>query len=119
MLTDTEVDFKRLQQAAATHSHNHYLAAVKHAAEVVTLRSDDWPAMVCCNDCYIEAVFIKDVELLSIVTVRIRDAEYKRLVSLAFEEYTQSHGDATHSLKADFVRILRAENDGHYGVEKV
>ena len=119
MPNETVVDITKLRQEVGTHSHRHYLVAVKHAGELDTSNRSDWPTMVCCNDRYCEAIFVEDVDLSSVDAVRVKEAEYTRLFALAFNEYTQHHDDATHSLKADFVRILQAEQEGHFHVEKV
>lgn len=119
MPTEIDVDTARLQREVTTHSHVPYLAAVKHSAEIPALAESDWPGMMCRDDCYVEAVFLKDVELSSTDEVRISQAEYDRLFDLAFSDYTQSHDDATHSLKADFVCILRASHEGHLTLERI
>lgn len=119
MPTETEVDITILRQEVATHSHRHYLVALKHAGEFATSNCSEWATMVCCDDRYTEAIFVKDVDVSSIAVVRMEETEHTRLFALAFDEYTQHHDDATHSLKADFVRILQAEQEGHFHVEKV
>lgn len=119
MLTDTDVDTVRLRCEVCTHPHVQYLAALKHSAEIPASSENDWPRMVCRDDCYVEAIFLKDVELSSVDQVRIAQAEYDRLFDLAFTDYTQSHDDATHALKADFVCILRASRDGYFALERI
>jgi len=119
MPTEAKINITTLRQEVATHSHRHYLAALKHAGELATSNRSDWARMVCCDDRYSEAIFVKDVDLPSIAAVRVKEAEYTRLFALAFNEYTQHHDDATHSLKANFIRILRAEQEGHFPVERV
>ena len=55
----------------------------------------------------------------SIAEVRVTTAEWNRLFDLAFGDYTEHHDDATHCLKADFIRILKASRDGHFTLERV
>jgi hypothetical protein len=117
--TGTAVDMARLRQEVATHPHRHHLAVLKHAGDLALKSAAAWPAMVCCNDCYIEAIFLKQVDLQCVREVRVALAEYDQLFALAFSDYTQPHDDATHSLKADFLRILRAERGGHFVLQRV
>ncbi|MCY2990111.1 MAG: hypothetical protein NTY19_19890 [Planctomycetota bacterium] len=88
MPTETGVDTARLRREVGTHSHVQYLATLKHSAEIPTSSENEWPRVVCREDCYIEAIFLKDVELSSVDQVRIAQAEYDRLFDLAFTDYT-------------------------------
>ena len=60
----TETDFREtaLRQEAATHQNRHHLAAVKHAAALKTATPTDWAEMVCNNDEFVEAVFVKNFD---------------------------------------------------------
>jgi hypothetical protein len=75
--------------------------------------------MVCHDDRYVEAIFVKDLDLSAVAEVRVSQAEYDRLFDLAFTDYTQTHDDATHALKSDFVGILRASSEGRFTLERI
>ncbi len=119
MLTETEVDVRRLEHESATHSHVAKLAAVKHGRELAGRPESEWPGMVCDDDGYIEAIFVKDVGLSAVVEVRVSQTEYDRLFDFAFTDYTQAHDDATHALKSDFVNILRASSEYRFTLKRM
>lgn len=110
----------RDQHESATHSHVAKLAAVKHARELAGRPESEWPRMVCDDDGYIEAIFVKNnMDLSAVVVVRVSQTEYDRLFDLAFTDYTQAHDDATHALKSDFVSILRASSEDRFTLESM
>ena len=119
MRTETDLNETAIRQDVATHSHRHCLTALKHGAALGSSDPNDWPAIVCSSDDYVEAIFLKDVDLATVDEVRLRETEFRRLFDLAFSDYTQKHDDATNALKTDFVTILRADREGRFRLEKV
>lgn len=66
------VNFKLFKKEIAEHTHRKYLSTLKHIGDIQTTLESNWPNMLCNEDDYIEAIFIKEILLDSLEEVRIQ-----------------------------------------------
>ena len=88
MTDEPKVDEAKLCADCASDEQKHILATLKHASELVTRRPDDWPRMVCREDCYIEAIIEGSLRLDSLGSVRIGKLDFDLYWEYAFIEFT-------------------------------
>ncbi len=106
MLHGPTVDSAAVERDAAPHEARHHLAAVKHVADVVSRPDAAWPAILCNNDDYVEAIFVGELAADDIECVRMTKADHEALYDLAFEDFRTKLGKADHLEIDTFVVIL-------------
>jgi hypothetical protein len=100
---------KRAKLAAdcASEAHKHHLCALKHSKLVPTWKPQEWCALVCNNDDYVEAVIGGPVSTKHATAVRMFRSEYTRYWHMAFDENRRDLDDLNIRLADDFDRIDR------------
>jgi hypothetical protein len=88
MTDEPTVDEAKLCADCASDDRKHMLATLKHASELVARRPDDWPRMVCREDCYIEAIVEGSLKPDSLGCVRIGKLDFDLYWEYAFIEFT-------------------------------
>jgi hypothetical protein len=102
------VDEDLLAADAAPHSHRHQLALLKHEADVESLPDARWPDMLCCNDDYVEAIFVGELLPSALACVRMPRISYDLYFDLAFEDFRTRLDDANRTVVENFVMVLDA-----------
>ena len=104
---DGRVDTGSLHGDLAPHSHRHRLAALKHSDDLDTRRAD-WPAMLCSDDDYVEAIFVADLGKTRVSEIRIARSDYESLWELCFRAHGRRLSDGEKALAFDFRVVLEA-----------
>jgi hypothetical protein len=82
------------------------VAALKHASDVVGAPDAAWPAILCNNDEYVEAIFTGDLTADHIECVRMTKADHEALYDFAFEDFHTKLSKADKLEVDNFVMIL-------------
>lgn len=80
------VDEAAVQNDAATPACRGILATIKHLDDLEHMDDSAWPEMLCRDHCYVEAIFVGEINPASVREVRIAKAEYKRMAKLIIRE---------------------------------
>lgn len=80
------VDETVVQKDAATTECRGILATIKHLDDLALKGDAAWPEMLCRDHCYVEAIFVGDINRESVREVRIAKAESKRMAKLILME---------------------------------
>lgn len=80
------VDEAAVQNDAATPASRGILATIKHLDDLEHKDDSAWPEMLCSNECFVEAIFVGEVNPASVREVRIAKAEYRRMAKLIIRE---------------------------------
>ena len=76
---DNNVDIAWLSQDISNKEHAHFLVAIKHDTNIENTANSEWSDMVCCNDCYIEAITLDNILDNHVLTVRIKQMIHDQL----------------------------------------
>ena len=106
-----------LSDNISPHTHRHYLAALKHAQEVVLSQEDSWQSLIVSDACYIETILGKAPVFSSITEVRLRRENYDELWELAFANFGRKLSDADKALVLDFSHIIALSKQGSFILE--
>ncbi|HYA41687.1 MAG TPA: hypothetical protein VEF34_10310 [Syntrophobacteraceae bacterium] len=110
-------DKNRAKRLAASNSHRHWLATIKHAVAVQGIPKELWVQDIVKDDDYIEAIFTSPVSLESLGEVRILKTRYDELWHMAFDDLARKRSDAEKALMKAFARILKAVREGRISLE--
>lgn len=80
------VDMESLRVALAAPGHQQHLAACKHAGDCDRLASEAWQEILCCDDDYVEAIFLGLAGLEDLALVRFPQADYYEIQDLVLAE---------------------------------
>jgi hypothetical protein len=120
LLPGPTLDREALRQDAAPHSQRHCLAALKHAAAVAAdLPEDRWPALLCSEEDYIEAIFVGSPIPAAVAGVRLPRINFEAYYYFAFEEARGRMGKDDRHLADAFKSILRLLEDQDLDLEDV
>jgi hypothetical protein len=108
-----------VRTGCSRHDQGHLLAAIKHSDDIPRTAEDTWPAVLCSNKDYIEAIFERPLSADDIDKVRVTDADYQNLFNLAFADFTRKLSPAEAAEANDFVQILRAQRDRPVSMERL
>jgi len=108
MVPGPAVDGAAVEADAASHPARHCLAARKHAGAVVRTADAAWPALLCNDDDYVEAIFHGDLAADAIECVRMTGADHEALYEFAFEEFSIRLSKAERLEIDTFVMIIDA-----------
>lgn len=106
ILPDFSVDIDRLKEDVADREHLHILAALKHQAELKTTPSEEWGAMVCCSDAYIEAITPQDIPVLVVDCVRMSKGNHDEYFKYLYEDFSTRLDDFKR-YQVEYFRIMR------------
>lgn len=106
MLPGPAVDVDRLQQDICLHSHRHYLATLKYAADVCCLPEELWSGLLCSQADYIEAIFVGNLQPESLQVVRMPQVDFEIYFHFAFEEFRGRLSEFDRSLVESFTLTL-------------
>ena len=88
-----------------------FLVARERIKEILNSEPAVWPSLVISHDRFFEAIFIADVSVEAIDSIRVSQVEYDRIWDLAFANFGRKLGDAERALVHDFVQLKRAVVD--------
>lgn len=97
-----------VETSVAPHSERHLMVAKERLREIAGTEETTWPALVVSAGRYFEAVFLGEVRLNAIGSVRMMRAEYDRIWDLAFGSFARKLGAAERALIQDLVELRRA-----------
>lgn len=101
-----KVNVVRLEKDLAPDSHKCRLATIKHENDIPTHPEKNWPAMLCSDKTYMEAVFVQTPVFASLDRVRISVQNVDEFESLAFKSLTTGLAD-NEKLRSDrYIEIL-------------
>lgn len=103
----------------APHGHHHLMVAMARAERVPDAKGTDWQLLVLSRDQYFEAIFLGDILLKDIQSLRVSKAEYNRMWDLAFANFGRKLGDAERALVQDFIQVHRAVAAGALRLETI
>jgi hypothetical protein len=72
------VKIERLSQDIANRECVHLLVTLKHENDIAEIPDDKWVSMLCCDECYIEAITTDDILNEHIESVRMSKKDYQR-----------------------------------------
>jgi hypothetical protein len=70
------VDIEQLSQDVADRETVHFLACLKHEDEIKKVPSDEWASLICCDECYVEAVAMDDILNSHVECIRMSKEEH-------------------------------------------
>lgn len=111
------LDRRAVERYPAPHSYRHMLAANERAKEVPTTERRQWHKLVTSANRFFEVIFLGEITLTSIDSVRISRAEHDRMWDMAFASFGRKLADAERALVHDFVQLRRAVVDGRVRLE--
>lgn len=82
-----QVDMERLSLDVADRESIHFLACLKHEDDIKRIPSDEWESLICCDECYIEAVTIDDILNSHIECIRMSKVEYHLYYVYLYMDY--------------------------------
>lgn len=85
----------------------HFLAGIKHCAQVVTTPEISWDSLLCSDNEYIEAIFTGTVSSNDLEEVRILKSDYDLYYYFAFENFREKLDEATRALIEGFAFIVK------------
>lgn len=101
------VDLERLRRDAAPSSQRHCLAALKHAADVVTTAPAGWAKRVSSRQSFIEAIFAGPLTPDAVAAVRLSRDDYELRFHHVFEELRGRLDEATRFQVEEFAMVWR------------
>jgi hypothetical protein len=119
LLPGPTLDREALRQDTAPHAQRHCLAALKHAAALADLPEDRWPALLCSEADYIEAIFVGSPTPEAVAGVRLPRINLETYYYFAFEEARGRMGKDDRHLADAFKSILRLLEDRDLDLEDV
>ncbi|HWM95266.1 MAG TPA: hypothetical protein VN493_31215 [Thermoanaerobaculia bacterium] len=100
------VDEEAIRRDAAPHTHRHCLALLKHAERAPSTEEPRWPAMLCSNDDYVEAIFTGQLTPDQVEAVRMPKADYEVRFHFAILSFREKLSDHDKFLVAEFRTTL-------------
>jgi len=116
-LTDGSLDFFRIADRIAPVDHSHLLVATERASEITGLNTAEWPVLIISSNRYFEVIFIGEITLASVGSVRVSKSEYDAKWDLTFLNLGADRKEAERALVHDFFQLRRAEVQGRVKVE--
>ena len=101
-----QTDIKRLGQEISDKESVHLLAALKHEHTIKSIPPDEWASLICCDECYIEAVTIDDISNKHIENIRVSKKYYDFMSDLFYKDFISEISDEEKTLLYDF-KIMR------------
>jgi hypothetical protein len=103
--TSLTIDDATLSRHCSSDSYNHFLAALKHAHDILKESENRWPIIVCNSDDYIEAIFDVNLQPDQIITVRIAKSDFDLYWEYAFNEHREKLSELDRFRVDIFARI--------------
>ena len=72
------VKIEELSQDIANRESVHLLVTLKHEKDIERIPADEWASLICCGECYIEAITREDILNEHIESVRMSKNDYHR-----------------------------------------
>jgi len=86
---EDSVNIERLSQDIANRECVHALAAIKHEKEIGKIPFDELASVICCDECYIEAITSDKIENGHIGSVRMSKTDYARyFIDYLYKDFT-------------------------------
>jgi hypothetical protein len=101
-----QTDIKRLGQEISDKESVHLLAALKHEHTIQSIPPDEWASLICCDECYIEAVTIDDISNKHIENIRVSKKYYDFISDLLYKDFISEISDEEKTLLYDF-KVMR------------
>lgn len=101
-----QIDIKRLGQEISDRGSVHFLAALKHEHTTKTIPPDEWAYLICCDECYIEAVTMDNISNKHIESIRVSKKYYEFISDLFYKDFISEISDEEKALLYDF-KIMR------------
>lgn len=117
LLSDGTLDPGIVVHRAVPRSHRQWLVAKERVSEMRSVQETDWSKLVIASDKYFEVVFIGDVSLGSLESVRIPASEQDRMWDMAFGSFGAVHGPAERAVLDDFIKLNQASTNGRIKLE--
>ena len=97
-----QVNIRQLSQDIADRECIHFLAALKHENDIKKIPTDEWASLICCNDCYIEAITTDAILSNHIASVRLSKKYYDFFSDLLYKDFISDISDEERFLLYDF-----------------
>lgn len=111
------LDRRAVERYPAPHSYRHMLAANERAKEVPTTERREWHKLVTSPNRFFEVIFLGEITLPSIDSVRMSRAEHDRMWDMAFASFGRKLTDEERAHVHDFVQLRRAVADKRVRLE--
>ncbi len=95
------VDAAAVQKDAATPACRGILATIKHLDDLEHKNDSAWPEMLCSDQCFVEAIFVGEVNPTSVREVRMTNEELDRLIALTIQAKKLDGVDPTEKATKD------------------
>jgi hypothetical protein len=106
LLPGCVIDEAAIRTDAAPHSHRHLLAAIKCGLDASKRSEDEWPALLCSERDFIEAIFTGEAAVGDLEAVRMAKADHELYFDYAFEDFRAKLSASDRLLIETFVAIL-------------
>ena len=101
------VNIERLSQDIANRECVHILVALKHANDIEEIPTDELASMICCDECYVEAITMGDILNKHIESVRMSKKKYLLYYDYLYKEFLS---ELSTSELSDIVKRYRLED---------
>lgn len=104
---EDHLNIERLSQDIANRECVHTLVALKHENDIEEIPTDELASMICCNECYVEAITTEDILNKHIECVRMSKNEYRLYYDYLYENFLS---ELSPSELSDIVKRHRLED---------
>lgn len=84
---NNSVNLTKLSQDIANRESIHVLACIKHESDIKGCNADGWAGIICCDECYIEAITRDEILSGQIDCVRMPKRVYDIYYEYLFKEF--------------------------------
>lgn len=95
------VDAAAVRKEAATIECRGILATIKHLDDLEHKDAAAWPEMLCSDQCFVEAIFVGEINPTSVREVRMTNEELDRLIALTIQAKNLDGVDPTEKATKD------------------
>ena len=86
-INENQVDMEQLSQDVADRESVHFLACLKHEDDIKGIPASEWTSLICCDECYIEAVTMDDILNNHVERIRMSKEEYHLYYVYLYMDY--------------------------------
>ena len=104
---EDHLNIERLSQDIANRECVHTLVALKHENDIEGIPTDGLASMICCNECYVEAITTDDILNKHIESVRMSKKDYHLYYDYLYKNFLS---ELSTSELSDIVKRYRLED---------
>lgn len=106
-IEENHVSIQKLRQEVADREHVHLLAALKHENDILRISGEEWPSLICCDNCYIETVTTDHILDEHIESVRVNKKYYDFIKNLLYRDFISEISDSERVLLYTFLNMQK------------